>query len=91
MLVILNNLLFLLFKLYFQYYESYDIYIYMDIKSIIILIVELVFLMLIFFLGAKRCHDLGKSGWWQFIPFYILWMLFKKGDNFNNKYGSSVN
>ena len=65
MLVILNNLLFLLFKLYFQYYESYDIYIYMDIKSIIILIVELVFLMLIFFLGAKRCHDYGSSGWWQ--------------------------
>lgn len=91
MLVILNNLLFLLFKLYFQYYESYDIYIYIDIKSIIILIVELVFLMLIFFLGAKRCHDLGKSGWWQFIPFYILWMLFKKGDNFNNKYGNPVN
>jgi len=40
--------------------------------------------------GAKRCHDLGKSGWWQFIPLYIFWMIFKKGNPQKNLYGESI-
>lgn len=39
--------------------------------------------------GAKRCHDLGHSGLWQFIPFYLFWMILAKGDKGVNQYGSS--
>lgn len=37
--------------------------------------------------GAKRCHDMNNSGWYQLIPFYALWMIFKKGDTGSNNYG----
>lgn len=49
----------------------------------------LVFALLWFMLaqGAKRCHDRGNSAYFQFIPFYIFWMLLAKGDTKTNKYG----
>jgi len=40
-------------------------------------------------LGAKRCHDLDKIGWFQIIPFYFLWMMFAPGDPGENDFGPS--
>lgn len=37
--------------------------------------------------GAKRCHDVGHSGFFQYIPFYCLYLLFADGDAGENEYG----
>jgi len=39
--------------------------------------------------GAKRCHDINNSGWYQLIPFYSLWLIFTPGQKRNNYYGSN--
>lgn len=39
--------------------------------------------------GAKRCHDMGNSGWFQIIPFYVFWMIFASGDDGTNEYGTN--
>ena len=46
-------------------------------------------LFFIFAQGAKRCHDLGNNGWYQFLPFYGLFMLFHDSLPGKNKYGNN--
>ncbi len=37
--------------------------------------------------GAKRSHDLGNSGFFQYVPFYRLLLLFADGQKGENEYG----
>jgi uncharacterized membrane protein YhaH (DUF805 family) len=37
--------------------------------------------------GVKRCHDIGLSGWFAFIPFLNIILFFKGGEIETNAYG----
>lgn len=37
--------------------------------------------------GVKRCHDIDRNGFYQFIPFYFFWMIVEDGIPKKNKYG----
>ncbi len=55
----------------------------------VIYLLYIPYLLFIWAQGAKRCHDLGHSGWWQLIPFYGLWMTFQDGQHGGNEYGEN--
>ena len=54
----------------------------------ILLIIIISYFWILFAQGAKRCHDLGKSGWFKLIPFFVFWMIFKTGMSGGNKCGN---
>lgn len=55
--------------------------------SILILFIPTTFFILI--QGVKRCHDIGKSGWFQFIPFYFLLLIFLDSSHGKNIFGNN--
>jgi uncharacterized membrane protein YhaH (DUF805 family) len=60
-----------------------------DAIGILVLLFYIPFLWFIWAQNAKRCHDLGNSGWWQLIPFYGFWLLFADGQHGTNQYGEN--
>ncbi len=55
----------------------------------VIVVAYVPYLWFIWAQGAKRCHDLGNSGWWQLIPLYGFWLLFADGQSGSNEYGDN--
>lgn len=39
---------------------------------------------------TKRCHDLGKSGAWMFVPFWNILLFFAEGEKKDNQYGQGT-
>lgn len=80
---------------YIIVYIIYTIFLYLGIAAdnavmeVIVLLVYIGIYWLLFAQGAKRCHDLGHSGWFQIIPFYVFVMLFANGERGYNKYGNN--
>lgn len=68
----------------FNYILGQDFYL---IPSFIILFVIIWFIIA---QNTKREHDLGFSGWWQIIPFRIIWLIMLKGEEKDNKYGNQI-
>ena len=62
-----------------------------ELSSVLFIIIGLpamfAFYWFLFAQGAKRCHDVGWSGWMQIIPLIPLFLLFKEGNTGSNEYG----
>lgn len=61
-------------------YQSQDV-------TLLIFAVYIACLAFILSQGTRRCHDLGKTGWHQLIPFYIFFLLFAEGQWGVNEFG----
>ena len=57
--------------------------------AIIFLIADIVLIWISLAVCARRCHDLGHSGWWMLIPLYPVWMAFKDNQPGPNEYGEN--
>lgn len=60
-----------------------------DSGAVLLSLAYIPMLWLLWAQGAKRCHDLNNSGWYQIIPFYVLWMIFQSGNPVLNSYGNN--
>lgn len=61
----------------------------LQFTDIVIGILIITMLWFLFAQGCKRCHDRGRSGWFQLIPFYVFLLLFGDGEPGGNKYGTN--
>ena len=53
---------------------------------LIIILLSVLILWICIATNTRRCHDLGHNGFWQFIPFYGIWMAFVAGQEGKNEY-----
>ena len=57
------------------------------VGAVVTLVVIIPLVWFVWAQGAKRCHDLDKSGWYQIIPFYFFVLIFQDGEAGTNRFG----
>ncbi len=70
----------------------YYIFFFLILEGSGTVLASILFIPLFWFMlakGAQRCHDCGNSGWFQLIPFYVVYLLFAEGTNGPNEYGNN--
>ncbi len=78
----------MLLYIFFYFFSMYALESMRDKSVVIILLLLYIpFLWILLAQAAKRCHDLGNSGWYQLIPFYGILLLFQEGEEKTNQYG----
>jgi len=60
---------------------------YMIIQILDFYVISGIVLLFSLIQAAKRVHDVNKSGWFLFVPFYNLYLLFSEGTDGNNDFG----
>lgn len=55
-------------------------------SSLILLVAFFGFVWFLLAQTAKRCHDIGRSGWWLLLPLYNVYLLLARPDG-DNEYG----
>ena len=68
-------------------YGQQDSRAYIFFETIHFYILPLLLVLFILIQGAKRMHDVNKSGWFFLTPFYNLYLIFLPGIKGNNDYG----
>lgn len=58
--------------------------------NLLILACTVAFFWFLYAQCAKRCHDLGKSGAWMFVPFWNVLLFFAEGEEQDNQYGQGT-
>lgn len=73
--------------------SDYAVLFYLKYNSDIFLLFlacTVVFFWFLYAQCAKRCHDLGKSGAWMFVPFWNVLLFFAEGEEQDNQYGQGT-
>ena len=81
--------LFLIFKWFYYngFFTEYDSRSFIFFETIYFYILPLFISIFNLIQGAKRMHDVNKSGWYFLFPFYNIYLIFTPGSKGNNEYG----